>query len=107
MKHFTYTEAAMIAALFCLASLPTYSGTSSTVECLIKKQDTILIIKNSSPFSLTLKTRTNSEYNQRVNSGRTTIILGLEQLPAILEIHNNSEVWEIFRYCKITKTNSE
>lgn len=106
MKHFTYYKAAFIAALFYLTSLTTYSGTSSTVQCLIKKQDTILIIENSSPFSLTLKTRTNSEYNQRVNSGRTTIILGLEQLPAILEIHDNSEVWKIFRYCKITKTNS-
>lgn len=68
-----------------------------------KKKDIILKIENDSPFSLTLKTHTNSVYNQKVNSGKTTLILGLDQFPATLENHSDSEAWKVSKSCKITK----
>ena len=103
MTYFIYDKAAFIAALFYLTHLNTYANTLDTIECSIKKQDIILKIENDSPFSLTLKTHTNSEYNQKVNSGKTTLILGLDQFPATLENHTDSEAWNISKSCKITK----
>lgn len=103
MTYFIYYKAAFIAALFYLTHLNTYANTLDTVQCSIKKQDIILQVENSSPFSLTLKTRTNSEYNQRVNSGKATLTLSLNQFPAMLEIQPNSEKWVISEYCQIRK----
>ncbi|CAH7158022.1 conserved hypothetical protein [Vibrio chagasii] len=103
MTYFIYDKAAFIAALFYLTHLNTYANTLDTIECSIKKQDIILKIENDSPFSLTLKTHTNSVYNQKVNSGKTTLILGLDQFPVKLDNHINSETWEISKSCEITK----
>ena len=103
MIYFIYDKAAFIAALFYLTHLNTYANTLDTIECSIKNQDIILKIENNSPFSLTLKTHTNSEYHQKVNNGKTTLILGLDQFPATLENHNDSEAWKISKSCKITK----
>ncbi len=103
MRSFTYNKAAFIAALFYLTHLYTYASPLETIECSIIKQDIILNIENDSPFSFTLKTHTNSKYNQKVNSGKTTLILGLDQAPATLENNTNSEAWKISKSCKVTK----
>lgn len=103
MTYFIYNKAAFIAALFYLTHLNTYANTLETINCSIKKQDIILKIENDSPFSLTLKTHTNSEYDQKVNSGKTTLILGLDQFPATLQNHTDSEAWNISKSCEITK----
>ncbi len=103
MTYFIHDKAAFIAALFYLTHLNTYANTLDNIECSIKKQDIILKIENDSPFSLTLKTHTKSEYDQKVNSGKTTVILGLDQFPATLENHTDSEAWNISKSCKITK----
>ncbi|CAH6948478.1 conserved exported hypothetical protein [Vibrio chagasii] len=103
MTYFIYDKAAFIAALFYLTHLSTYANTLDTIECSIKKQDIVLKIENDSPLSLALKTNTSSEYNQKVNSGKTTFILGLEQFPVKLDNHISSETWEISKSCEITK----
>tara|TARA_B100001059_G_C17781063_1_gene554210 strand:- start:1107 stop:1421 length:315 start_codon:yes stop_codon:yes gene_type:complete len=103
MAYFMHYKAVFIAALFYLTHLNTYANTLDTIECSIIKQDVILEIENDSSFSLTLKKHTNSEYNQKVNSGKATLILSLDQFPITLENHTDSETWKISKSCKITK----
>ena len=107
MKKFIYNKTAFIAVLFYLTNLSAYSNTPNRIQCLIKDQNIVLKIENSSPASFSLKTHTHSEYNQKVDSGMTTLILNLSQFPAMLEVHPTSEAWIISKSCEIRKNKKQ
>ncbi|PMM77263.1 hypothetical protein BCT49_00385, partial [Vibrio lentus] len=88
---------------FYLTNLSSFASTLDSIQCSINKTDIVLKIKNSTPHLISLKTSSNSEYNQKVNGGTTTLILNIKQFPAILEIHPNSEKWIISQICEIKK----
>lgn len=103
MKYNIYIKTALVVVLFNFYNLNGFSSDLNSVQCLVKNEKLVLTFDNIMISSFSLSTKYNSNFNQNTNSGITTLIMNINQFPAVLTLHPIGNKWQVQPDCTLNK----